>query len=54
MSYEPTQKVKDDSRYKTVLNLADGDYSLYYFWDNNTLHQFIDKTGCEFDEYKNY
>lgn len=55
MSYEPAQKVVGDSRYKSFV-LADGEYGLYYFWNNNTLHEFIDTTKLciNFVEYKNY
>ncbi len=55
MSYEPTQKVIGDSRYKE-LNLADGNYSLYYFWDNDSLHAFVDtkKLNINIIEYENY
>ena len=57
MSYEPTQKVRGDSRYKKVIELADEDYSLYYYWwDNSSLHKFIDmyKLNVSWIEYKNY
>lgn len=55
MSYEPAQKVVGDSRYKEF-ELADGNYSLYYFWDNESLHNFIDmnKLNVNIIEYKNY
>ena len=56
MSYEPAQKVVGDSRYKEF-ELADGDYSLYYYWwDNESLHNFIDmnKLNVNIIEYKNY
>ena len=55
MSYEPTQKVIGDSRYKE-LRLVDGNYSLYYFWDNGSLHAFVDakKLHINIIEYKNY
>lgn len=54
MSYKPTQKVIGDSRYKNDIKLADGDYSLYYFWDNDSLHKFIEKLNVNIVEYKNY
>ena len=56
MSYEPAQKVVGDSRYKKEFELADGNYSLYYFWDNESLHNFIDmnKLPVNIIEYKNY
>lgn len=54
MSYEPKQKVIGDSRYKNDIKLADGDYSLYYFWDNDSLHKFIEKLNVNIVEYKNY
>ena len=55
MSYEPTQKVVGDSRYKEF-ELTDGNYSLYYFWNNESLHNFIDmnKLNVNIIEYKNY
>ena len=55
-SYEPTEKVREDSRYKNIIKLADGDYSLYYFWNNESLHKFIDtkKLNINITEYKNY
>ena len=55
MSYEPAQKVVGDSDYKEF-ELADGNYSLYYFWDNESLHNFIDmnKLNVNIIEYKNY
>ena len=55
MSYEPAQKVVGDSRYKEF-ELADGNYSLYYFWNNESLHSFIDmnKLNVNIIEYKNY
>lgn len=55
MSYEPAQKVVGDSRYKEF-ELADGNYSLYYFWNNKSLHNFIDmnKLNVNIIEYKNY
>ncbi len=55
MSYEPAQRVNGDSRYKEF-KLADGNYSLYYFWDNKSLHDFIDmkKLNVNIIEYKNY
>ena len=56
MSYEPAQKVVGDRRYKKEFELADGNYSLYYFWDNESLHNFIDmnKLNVNIIEYKNY
>ena len=56
MSYEPAQKVAGDSRYENEFELADGNYSLYYFWDNESLHNFIDmnKLNVNIIEYKNY
>jgi len=51
--YEPTQEVIGDSRYKEF-KLADGDYSLYYFWNNDSLHKFIKKLDVNIIEYKNY
>ena len=56
MSYEPAQKVVGDSRYEKEFELADGNYSLYYFWDNESLHNFIDmnKLNVNIIEYKNY
>jgi len=55
ISYEPAQRVNGDSRYKEF-KLADGNYSLYYFWDNKSLHDFIDmkKLNVNIIEYKNY
>lgn len=54
MSYEPAEKVAGDSRYKDF-KLADGDYSLYNFWNNESLHKFIDmnKLNINIVEYKN-
>ena len=56
MSYEPAQKVAGDRRYKKEFELADGNYSLYYFWDNESLHNFIDmnKLNVNIIEYKNF
>ena len=56
MSYEPAQKVVGDSRYEKEFELADGNYSLYYFWDNKSLHNFIDmnKLNVNIIEYKNF
>jgi len=54
MSYEPFDKVQEDSRFSQSFTLLDGKYSLYYFWDNNSLHQFVANTKVQFDEYKNY
>ena len=57
MSYEPAQKVVGDSRYKKEFELADGNYSLLYcYWDNESLHKFIDmnKLNVNIIEYKNY
>ena len=54
MSYEPSDKVKGDNRYKTKIELTEGDYYLYYFWDNKSLHQFVDKVGVDLKEFKNY
>ena len=56
MSYEPAQKVVGDSRYEKEFELADGNYSLYYFWDNESLHNFIDmnKLNVNIIEYKNF
>ena len=55
-SYEPTEKVREDSRYKNIIKLADGDYSLYYFWNNESLHKFINtkELNINITEYKNY
>ena len=55
MSYEPAQKVVGDSRYKEF-ELADGNYSLYCSWNNESLHNFIDmnKLNVNIIEYKNY
>lgn len=54
MSYEPAQKVVGDSRYKEF-ELADGNYSLYCSWNNESLHNFIDmnKLNVNIVEYKN-
>ena len=54
MSYEPAQKVVGDSRYKEF-ELADGNYSLYCSWNNESLHNFIDmnKLNVNIIEYKN-
>lgn len=56
MSYEPTRTVEENSRYEKVIQLDDGNYSLYNFWDNVSLHRFIDteKLGIDIKEYKNY
>ena len=56
MSYELAQKVVGDSRYEKEFELADGNYSLYYSWDNESLHNFIDmnKLNVNIIEYKNY
>ena len=54
MSYEPAQKVVGNSDYKEF-ELADGKYSLYCcYWDNESLHKFIDKLNVNIIEYKNY
>lgn len=52
-SYEPSAQVDKDSRF-TPIELEDGNLSLYYFWDNETLHQFIKNTNTKLTEYKNY
>lgn len=56
MSYELAQKVVGDSRYEKEFELADGNYSLYYSWNNKSLHNFIDmnKLNVNIIEYKNY
>ena len=56
MSYEPAQKVVGDSRYEKEFELADGNYSLYRYWDNESLHKFIDMDNLNVNiiEYKNY
>lgn len=54
MSYEPTAKVANDSRYRTILELQDGNYSLYYWWNNDSLHEFIANVNVSLKEYKNY
>ena len=54
MSYEPSDKVKEDSRYRTKIELQDGDYSLYCFWNNNSLHEFIANVNVSLMEYNNY
>jgi len=55
MSYEPAEKVAGDSGYKEF-ELADDNCSLYYYWDNKSLHKFIDmnKLNVKIIEYKNY
>ena len=56
MAYEPAQKVVGDSDYKEF-ELADGNYSLYCcYWDNESLHKFIDMDNLNVNiiEYKNY
>ena len=53
MSYEPAQKVVGNSSYKEF-ELANGNYSLYCYWDNESLHNFIDKLNVNIIEYKNY
>ena len=56
MAYEPAQKVVGDSDYKKEFELDDGNYSLYRYWDNESLHNFIDmnKLNVNIIEYKNY
>ena len=54
MSYEPADKVKDDSRYKTKIELIDSDYYLYYWWDNKSLYKFINNLDVDIIEYQNY
>ena len=53
MSYELSDIVKNDSRYRNKIELQDGDYSLYCFWDNNSLHEFIANVSVTLIEYKN-
>lgn len=53
MSYEPAKKVKNDSRYKTRIILEDGDYKLYYWWDDETIKQFVKKANIKLTKYKN-
>lgn len=53
MSYEPSSKVSGDSRFPKTISLKDGDYSLYYWWNNESLHRFVDKAPSIFIEYKN-
>jgi hypothetical protein len=54
MSYKPTHTVVEDNRYQNEMQLADGNYSLYNFWDNVSLHRFIDTKKLGIIEYKNY
>ena len=54
MSYEPSNKVKEDSRYRVQIQLDGGNYSLYYFWNNESLHKFIANTKIDLVEYQNY
>ena len=54
MSYKPSKNDEPNPTYPLKMNLNGVDYSLYHFWDHETLHQFVDKSGCKFDEYKNY
>lgn len=57
MSYEPAQKVVENSRYYyKEFELANGNYSLYCIWNNERLHNFIDmkKLNVNIIEYKNY
>jgi hypothetical protein len=54
MSYEPTHKVKDDSRYKYRIELQDGDYSLYYSWNHDSLNKFIANVNIDLTEYSNW
>ena len=54
MSYEPTANVANDSRYRTIIELQDGSCSLYYWWSNDSLHEFIANVNVSLKEYKNY
>lgn len=55
MAYEPTDRVKNDTRFNPVAELKDGNYSLYnYNWNNMTLHKFVSKSSCKFTEFCNY
>ncbi len=54
MSYEPAEKVKDDSGYKNKVVLNDGVYYLSYFWNNKLLHDFIANVKVGVTELKNY
>ena len=54
MSYEPYDNVKEDTRYRYKIELQDGDYSLYCFWDTNSLHEFVTNVNVPLIEYKNY
>ena len=54
MSYEPANKVKNDSRYKTKIELIDGDYYLCSSWDNKSIYKFIDNLDVDIIEYQNY
>ena len=53
MSYEPAKKVENDTRYKTRIILEDGDYKLYYWWNNESLDLFVDKAGIDLTRYHN-
>lgn len=53
MSYEPAADVCHDSRYKTKFQLLDGELALYYWWDNRTVHRFIDFGAHGIVEYCN-
>ena len=53
MSYEPSGNVQGDSRFDKI-ELEDGDLSLYYYWNNETMHEFVKNTGRQFDEYQNW
>lgn len=55
MSYEKSDDVKNDSRFKFHIQLEDENCSLYCNgWDNETLHKFIANTNIDLKEYKNH
>ena len=54
MAYEPKQKVIGDNEYENVIELADGDYSLYNWWNNEFLKKFINYKKYNIIEYNNY
>lgn len=54
MSYEPSDKVKEDSRYRVQIQLDDANYSLFYSWNQKSLHEFISNTKINILEYQNY
>lgn len=53
MSFE-VARPEDEGTYKKLVKLSDVTYSLFDDWDCDSLHQFVEKSGCKFTEFENY